>query len=54
MDVDLFFNVFFSMFFFFLRQECLGMPELQRSAEFFFFSWKHFEMKKKKVNMLIC
>ena len=58
MDVD-----FFLMFFFlmcvcvcvFLRQECLGMPELQRAAEFFFFSWKHFEMKKnKKVNMLNC
>ena len=58
MDVDFFFNVFFfnvCVCFFFLRQECLGMPELQRAAEFFFFSWKHFEMKKnKKVNMLNC
>ena len=30
-----FFNVCVCVFFF-LRQECLGMPELQRAAEFFF------------------
>ena len=40
--------------FFFLRQECLGMPELQRAAEFFFSAGSILKWKKKKVNMLIC
>ena len=35
-------------FFFFFRQECLGMPELQRAAEFFFFQLEAFWNEKKK------
>ena len=34
--------------FFFLRQECLGMPELQRAAEFFFQLEAFWNEKKQK------